>query len=225
MNSPRIIAVIWYGKNQPTEDLYSLIVNNVWQSLVVVSLGALVGIATTFIAIDKLGRRNIQLIGFFWLFVLFIVIGSSFTHLYDIGGSAAIIVLYILCQIFFNFGKIFSHSSIRELELISTGPNATTYILPAELFPTRYRGLCHGISAASGKLGSVIAQLFIGYINYGHHIDYNIIYKWLPDSLLVFSGFMLFGFLATWFYIRGPEHKEDGDGEEFGGLAGRKRCG
>ena len=30
---------------------------------------------------------------------------------------------------------------------------------PAEIFPTRYRCSCNGISAAAGKLGSVIAQV------------------------------------------------------------------
>lgn len=104
MNSPRIISVIWYGIKSPPEHIYPLIVHNVWQSLVVVSLGAVTGMAITFVSIDKLGRRNIQLIGFFWLFILFVVIGGSFRHLVDIGGNAAIIVLYILCQIFFNFG-------------------------------------------------------------------------------------------------------------------------
>src|ERR1700759_5192 len=89
--------------------------------------------------------------------------------------------------------------------------------MPAELFPTRYRGLCHGISAAFGKLGSVIAQLFLAYINYGNGIDYQEINKWLPYSLLMhvplphffffptqianagysFSIFMLLGLLTT----------------------------
>jgi MFS transporter, PHS family, inorganic phosphate transporter len=40
--------------------------------------------------------------------------------------------------------------------------------IPAEIFPTRYRCTCHGISAASGKLGSIIAQCFLGYVNYGY---------------------------------------------------------
>jgi PHS family inorganic phosphate transporter-like MFS transporter len=88
--------------------------------------------------------------------------------------------------------------------------------MPAELFPTRYRGLCHGISAAFGKLGSVVAQLFLAYINYGHGINYQTINKWLPYSLLMyipipsphnllkstnhhtsFSLFMLLGLLTT----------------------------
>ena len=31
--------------------------------------------------------------------------------------------------------------------------------IPAEIFPTRYRCSCYGISAAFGKFGSVIAQV------------------------------------------------------------------
>ena len=39
------------------------------------------------------------------------------------------------------------------------GPNTTTFVLPGEAFPTRYRSTAYGISAASGKLGAVIAQI------------------------------------------------------------------
>ncbi|KAH6666839.1 major facilitator superfamily domain-containing protein [Halenospora varia] len=194
MNSPRIINTIWNGKNPQNLPIYDMIEHDIWQSLVVVSLGAIVGSLITLTTIDWLGRRNIQMNGFFWLFILFIVIGGSFNHLYEIGGSPAIIVLYILCQIFFNFG-----------------PNTTTYILPAELFPTRYRGLCHGISAAFGKLGSVVAQLFLAYINYGHNVDYQTIQKWLPYSLLIFSIFMLLGLWMTWKWIPGQERGTDGE--------------
>jgi PHS family inorganic phosphate transporter-like MFS transporter len=111
LNSPKIITTIWYGKNKPPTQIYALVVHNVWQSLIVVSLGAIVGCAITFVAIDKLGRRNIQINGFFWLFILFVVIGGSFNHLYEIGGTSAIVVLYILCQIFFNFGMYLAHYS------------------------------------------------------------------------------------------------------------------
>ncbi|RUP47658.1 hypothetical protein BC936DRAFT_145483 [Jimgerdemannia flammicorona] len=34
------------------------------------------------------------------------------------------------------------------------GPNATTFIYPGEMFPTRYRSTCHGISAASDVLAA-----------------------------------------------------------------------
>lgn len=39
------------------------------------------------------------------------------------------------------------------------GPNTTTFVVPGEVFPTRYRSTAHGISAASGKFGAIIAQV------------------------------------------------------------------
>jgi PHS family inorganic phosphate transporter-like MFS transporter len=50
--------------------------------------------------------------------------------------------LYCLANFFQNFG-----------------PNVTTFVIPGEVFPTRYRSTAHGISAASGKLGAVVAQV------------------------------------------------------------------
>ncbi|CAG7894542.1 unnamed protein product [Brassica rapa] len=51
------------------------------------------------------------------------------------------IVLYSLTFFFCNFG-----------------PNATTFIVPAEIFPARLRSTCHGISAASGKAGAMVGS-------------------------------------------------------------------
>ncbi|KAL6214959.1 hypothetical protein ACLB2K_014391 [Fragaria x ananassa] len=36
------------------------------------------------------------------------------------------------------------------------GPNSTTFVVPAEIFPARFRSTCHGISAAFGKAGAII---------------------------------------------------------------------
>jgi MFS transporter, PHS family, inorganic phosphate transporter len=105
MSSPTIITAIWDGQNYQPGQVYDFLVANVWQSLIIVSLGGIVGSLITFIAIDKLGRRIIQITGFFCLFFLFIIIGASFKRLASIGGSPATIVLYILAQIFYNFGK------------------------------------------------------------------------------------------------------------------------
>jgi hypothetical protein len=44
------------------------------------------------------------------------------------------------------------------------GPNATTFLIPAEIFPTQTRTLCHGVSAASGKLGALIAAICFNYL-------------------------------------------------------------
>ena len=42
------------------------------------------------------------------------------------------------------------------------GPNTTTFVLPGEVFPTRYRSIGHGISAASGKTGAILSQALMG---------------------------------------------------------------
>ena len=59
-----------------------------------------------------------------------------------VAGQRAFVFLYCLANFFQNFG-----------------PNTTTFIVPGEAFPTRYRSTAHGISAASGKLGAVISQV------------------------------------------------------------------
>ena len=42
------------------------------------------------------------------------------------------------------------------------GPNATTFLIPVEVFPTRVRGTAHGISAAAGKCGAVLTAFAFG---------------------------------------------------------------
>lgn len=42
------------------------------------------------------------------------------------------------------------------------GPNATTWLLPAELNPTEVRSACHGFSAAIGKAGALVAGVIFG---------------------------------------------------------------
>ncbi|KAH1304358.1 hypothetical protein KXX24_003584 [Aspergillus fumigatus] len=172
--SPRITRIIWFGSKLPRTSLYQLLFQTAYQSTVVVSSGAVVGNLLSILTIDKLGRRNIQLNGFFWLFLLNVVIGASFQHL-----------------IFFNFG-----------------PNTTTYMLPAELFPTRFRCTCHGIAAAFGKLGSVLAQCFLAYVDFGNGADYTNVPDWLGYALLCLSFFMLMGLLITYFFIPDVRDKD-----------------
>ncbi|GFF79147.1 inorganic phosphate transporter PHO84 [Aspergillus udagawae] len=189
--SPRITRTIWFGSKLPRTSLYQLLFQTAYQSIVVVSSGAIVGSLLSILTIDKLGRRNIQLNGFFWLFLLNVVIGASFQHLVKQDDPSALVVLYILCQIFFNFG-----------------PNTTTYMLPAELFPTRFRCTCHGIAAAFGKLGSILAQCFLAYVDFGNGKDYTNVPNWLGYALLCLSLFMLMGLLITYFLIPDVRDKD-----------------
>jgi PHS family inorganic phosphate transporter-like MFS transporter len=91
--------------------------------------------------IDTLGRKPIQIGGFAILTILFCIIGFNFFNL----SPGGLVALYCLANFFQNFG-----------------PNTTTFIVPGEVFPTRYRSTGHGISAACGKIGAIISQALIG---------------------------------------------------------------
>ena len=51
------------------------------------------------------------------------------------------------------------------------GPNATTFILPAELFPTAWKSTAHGICAASGKAGAIVGAFGFLYAHFHWHLD------------------------------------------------------
>jgi PHS family inorganic phosphate transporter-like MFS transporter len=84
------------------------------------------------------------------------------------------------------------------------GPNTTTFIIPGEAFPTRYRSTSHGISAASGKFGAIIAQVIIFKLssnsaNNNDHDDPGSV--WVRILLGIFAAFMFSGVISTWLLI------------------------
>jgi PHS family inorganic phosphate transporter-like MFS transporter len=90
-------------------------------------------------------------------------------------------------------------------------------MIPAEIFPTRYRATCHGISAASGKLGSILVQIFSTYYKFGTQgTSQTIRYGWI---LIVFAVTMLLGALITHFCIPPIQKKSDGRGKLWGGKS------
>ena len=86
----------------------------------------------------RVGRLRLQQYGFLLTGAFFL--GCGF--LYDQLSSTALIILYL--------GSSF---------VGQCGPNATTFLIPAEIFPTEMRTMCHGIAAASGKVGALIAAI------------------------------------------------------------------
>jgi PHS family inorganic phosphate transporter-like MFS transporter len=88
----------------------------------------------------------------------------------------------------------------------NAGANTTTFILPSELFPTRYRASLHGICAASGKLGAAVGAYAISLlVNQPTTIFY------------VCTGIAWLGFLLTYFTIpetRGKSLAEMDEQEE-----------
>lgn len=79
-----------------------------------------------------------------------------------------------------------------------------TFILPAELFATRYRGTFYGLAAASGKLGAITIFLIINFGVYERQPDSQPVLtsgSKLAGTLLGFVPAMLLGAFITWVWI------------------------
>jgi len=117
-----------------------------WQqgvaNIVIAIGGFLPGYYFTFFLVEYIGRKPIQLLGFSMNFIIFCVMAGKYHTLQT--HHNATIACFIFLQFFFNFGA-----------------NSTTFIIPAEVFPTRVRGFSHGLSAACGKCGAIIASLAV----------------------------------------------------------------
>ena len=126
-----------------TQKIYDNLKNICVGNLILSAAGLIPGYYATFLLIDSWGRKPIQLYGFAILTVLFVIMGFGYDKLTATDSAKkAFVFLYCLADFFQNFG-----------------PNTTTFIVPGEAFPTRYRSTAHGISAASGKLGAIVAQV------------------------------------------------------------------
>ncbi|KAI9768310.1 MAG: hypothetical protein M1840_004918 [Geoglossum simile] len=161
------------------ENVFRMLHNSQVGTIVIFCAGSIPGYWLTVALVDVMGRRNLQLLGFVMLTTLFLIIGFAFNNL----SRGAFLTLYIMSQFFFNFG-----------------PNATTFIIPGELFPTRYRATAHGISAAAGKLGAITALAFDPLRSRGATSDCNnttACSPWLDNIMKIFALFMFCGLIST----------------------------
>lgn len=72
-----------------------------------------------------------------------------------------------------------------------------------EVFPTKVRASAHGISAASGKAGAILASFaFNVLVDYGGEPGKH---AFLPQTLGIFAGIMFLGLVVTLLWI--PESK------------------
>jgi PHS family inorganic phosphate transporter-like MFS transporter len=173
--------------------VYHTLRDNSVHTLVMVSIGTVTGGLLMIKVVKYVSPKVIQFWGFLVLFVLFIVTGSAWTALLSTTNRSGLIILYVLSQVAFNLG-----------------PNVTTFIIPAEIFPTRYRCTCHGIAAASGKLGSWVVQIFLQYAFQSDKTKPEEDFEWERKNfghiLQVMSAFMIAGAVTTYFLV--PETRD-----------------
>ncbi|HTW11469.1 MAG TPA: MFS transporter, partial [Solirubrobacteraceae bacterium] len=122
--SPEIIKLL-----SPTAGL----VHSTLITLLIFLLAAAPGYFVAIGLIEKMGRKQIQTLGFLVMALMFGLIGviPSVTQT-----ASEFVVLFGISYFFTEFG-----------------PNTTTFIYPAEVFPVEVRTSGHGIAAALGKMG------------------------------------------------------------------------
>ena len=105
-------------------------------TLLIFVVAALPGYIVAVFVIDRIGRKKIQLLGFAMMALSYglLFIFPALTTI-----TATFLLLYGLSYFFTEFG-----------------PNVTTFVYPAEIFPVSVRSTGHGISAAVGKVGAFI---------------------------------------------------------------------
>ena len=101
----------------------------------------------TVATIEYMGRRNIQFMGFFFMTLFMAILAGDYNDL-STNHIPSFVAVYCLTFFFANWG-----------------PNSTTFILPAEVFPTQYRTLGHGMSAAAGKAGAILGTFGFVYMS------------------------------------------------------------
>ncbi|TFK88826.1 phosphate transporter [Polyporus arcularius HHB13444] len=180
LNNSIILTAIGFGSPDPTlkgtEKVYANLRNITIGNMVISVAGLIPGYWATFLLIDRWGRKPIQLMGFTMLTILFVTMGFAYDKLTATSaGTKAFTFLYCLTNFFQNFG-----------------PNTTTFVVPGEAFPTRYRSTAHGISAASGKLGAIVAQ-----VGFGKLVNIGGTNAFVKHLLEIFAFFMLTGIFST----------------------------
>jgi len=91
--------------------------------------------------VDRLGRKPLQILGFFMMTLCY----------FGIACLAAPQETLFLFMMLFGISFFF----------VNFGPNSTTFLIPSEVYPTSIRATAHGLSAAIGKLGAFIGAFFL----------------------------------------------------------------
>ncbi|EOY16232.1 PREDICTED: inorganic phosphate transporter 1-4 [Theobroma cacao] len=175
--------------------------------------GTVPGYWFTVLLIDYIGRFTIQLIGFFFMTVFMFALAIPYHHWTLKENNIGFVVMYGLTFFFANFG-----------------PNSTTFVVPAEIFPARFRSTCHGISAAAGKAGAIVGAF--GFLYASQNQDKSKADPGFPagigmrNSLMVLGVINVFGLVLT-FLVPEPKGRslEEISGENEEGNQEQSRTG
>ena len=131
-----------------------------------VALGALLSI----VIIDKVPRVGLQKVGFLAGFLGLLMISMS-TYFNAASVYPLIFAGFLTYNVFINMG-----------------PGTTTYLLPAEIYPSSIRGTGHGLASGIAKLGAFLGTILLPQFQqaFGIHM-----------TLFFLSFTLFFGYLLT----------------------------
>jgi PHS family inorganic phosphate transporter-like MFS transporter len=120
---------------------HAALVDQLGWALAIFAAAAVPGYVLAFVLMDRIGHRRLQFIGF-------CAMGAALLGIALLPGVATevvpFLVLYAISYFFAEFG-----------------PNTTTFVLPGEVFPTRFRTSAHGLSAGIAKFGAFIGVFLL----------------------------------------------------------------
>jgi MFS family permease len=137
--TPTILASVMGAKAHYARNLADIIHNDMTaaKGAAFIDVLLLVGIIAAVLLADRVGRIRLQVFGF---------IGCAaglFLATLSLDGSGASSTAFLFCGfMLFSF-------------MTNLGPNAMTYLIAGEVFPTAIRGLGSGLAASAAKLGAV----------------------------------------------------------------------
>ncbi|MEI6034060.1 MAG: MFS transporter [Verrucomicrobiae bacterium] len=138
--TPTILASILGHTNLQEQNLAGVIHNDMIaaKGAAFLDILLLVGIICAVFLADKVGRMKLQVFGFFGCAAGLLLAASSTGMPPGTGQTALIFSGFML----FNF-------------MTNIGPNAMTYLIAGEVFPTKIRGSGAGFAASFAKIGAV----------------------------------------------------------------------
>jgi MFS family permease len=144
----------YYGNTVSSPKVLAAIIPNdalIWHvimQLVVFAIAAVPGYFVAALLMDRLGRKSIQNVGFLMMAIAFGLM-AVIPRVEKVVGL--FLIIYGVSYFFTEFG-----------------PNSTTFIYPAELFPVETRTTGHGIASAAGKVGGFVGVfLFPIFMSWG----------------------------------------------------------
>jgi MFS family permease len=173
--TPTILASAVGHKTEHVRSLTDLINNQEMaaRGAALIDVLLIIGIIAAVLLADRAGRIKLQVIGFIGCAVGLLIASLSL----DASGSLRMVFLFAGFMLF-NF-------------MTNMGPNAQTYLLAGEVFPTHIRGQGAGFAAAFAKIGAVMTAFLFPIL--------------LADIgtqalLYILVGTSLLGALVTWVF-------------------------